>query len=210
LSEIKSVVIAGERISKLLRKANNLHFHKASGSLGPHVVKAFLDANFQVTVLTQSKMPGVYDASVSIVEVDFASVESLTAALKDIGGLVSTVATTGMENQTILIDAAVAAGVKRFISSEYGSVTTNPKVATLPIYAPMFKIKQYLHEKAMTREMTWTVLACSSFLEFLFGTSMLLDFANHKATLFDKGNDRISSASLPNMGKAIVGIMQNF
>ncbi|KAF4631366.1 hypothetical protein G7Y89_g6760 [Cudoniella acicularis] len=193
MSEIKSVAIAG-----------------ASGSLGPHVLKALVDANFQVTVLTRSKKPGAYDASVKVVEVDFTSVESLTAALKGVDGLVSTVTATAIENQTVLIDAAIAAGVKRFIPSEYGNCTTSPKVEALPIYAPMFKIKQYLQEKAKAGKLTWTVLACGAFLDFLFGGSMLLDFANHKANLFDEGDNRISSTSMPNVGKAIVGILKNF
>jgi hypothetical protein len=162
-----------------------------------------------VTVLTRSQKPsGTFDSRVKVVEVDFTSVESLTAALKGIDGLVSTVAATAIENQTILIDAAVAAGVKRFIPCEYGSCTTNPKVAALPIYAPMFKIKKYLAEQAAGGKLTWTVLACGAFLEFVFGGPMFLDFANHKATLYDKGDNRISSTSLPNVGKAIAGIFK--
>ena len=43
----------------------------------------------------------------------------------------------------------------------------------------------------------------------LFGGPILLDFANHKATLFDEGDNRISSTSMPNVGKAIVGILKN-
>jgi hypothetical protein len=142
--------------------------------------------------------------------VDFTSVESLTAALKGIDGLVSTVAGTAIESQTVLIDATIAAGVKRFIPSEYGSCTTSPKLEAFPFYASMFKIKRYLQEKAKAEKLTWTVLACGAFLEFLFGGPMLLDFANHKATLFDEGDNRISSTSLPNVGRAIVGILKNF
>jgi hypothetical protein len=137
-------------------------------------------------------------------------VESLTSALKGIDGLVSTVAAAAIENQTVLIDAAIAAGVKRFIPSEYGSCTTSPKVEALPIYAPMFKIRQYLQEKAKAGKLTWTVLACGAFLDFLFGGPMLLDYANHRATLFDEGGNRISATSLPNIGKAIIGIFKNF
>lgn len=144
-----------------------------------------------------------------VIEVDFTSIASLTAALKGIDALVSTVAGTAMESQTVLIDAAIAAGVKRFIPSEYSSVTTSPKLEALPVYASMFKIKQYLQEKAKTGHLTWTVLACGAFLEFLFGGPMLLDFVNHKATLFDEGDNRISSTSLPNIGKALAGILKN-
>jgi len=39
---------------------------------------------------------------------------------------------------------------------------------------------------------------------------MLLDFANHKARWYDEGDNRISSTSMPNVGKAIVGILKNF
>lgn len=133
----------------------------------------------------------------------------MTAALKGIDGLVSTVSGKAIENQTVLIDAAIAAGVKRFIPSEYGNVTTNLKLEALPIYSSMFKIKHYLQEKAETGKLTWTVLACGAFLEFIFGGSFFLDFANHKATLFDEGDNRMSSTSLPNIGKAIAGILKN-
>ncbi len=144
-----------------------------------------------------------------MIEVDFTSVKSLTAALEGVDGLVSTVAGAAMEGQTVLIDAAVAAGVKRFIPSEYGSVTTNSKLKTFPVYASVFKIKQYLQEKADAGKLTWTVLACGAFLDYLRDTSMFLDFANHKATLYDEGENRLSSTSLPTIGKAIVGILEN-
>jgi hypothetical protein len=163
-----------------------------------------------VTVLTRSKKPGAYDAGIKVVEVDFTSVESLTAALKGIDGLVSAVGSGGIDGQTILIEAAIAAGVKRFIPSEYGSCTTNPKLEGMPIYTGMFKIKKYLHEKSETGKLTWTVLACGAFTEFVFGSPMVLDFANHKATFQDKGDNRFSSTSQANIGKAVAGIFKNF
>lgn len=182
--------------------------YQASGSLGPHVLKALIDAGFQVKVLTRSKKPGAFDASVNVVEVDFVSIESLTAALKGVDAVVSTVAGTAIDGQTVLIDAAVAAGVKRFIPSEYGSVTTNPQVKQIPVYTPMFNIKRYLSEKASSGKLTWTVLACGAFTEFLFMAG-ILDFADRKAVLLDDGDNRFSTTSLPSIGKAIAGILRN-
>ncbi|TVY88304.1 Isoflavone reductase-like protein, partial [Lachnellula willkommii] len=192
MPEIKSVAVAG-----------------ASGNVGPHVLKALADAQFQVTVLTRSKKPGAYDSSVRVIEVDFTSVESLTAALQGIDALVSTVSSTAIEGQTILIDAAITAGVKRFIPSEYGNCTTNPKLESFPVYSSMTKVRQYVQEKAKARKITWTVLASGGFLDFLFAKPILFDFANHKVTLYDGGDNRISSTSLPNVGKAIAGILKN-
>ena len=208
MSEIKSVAIAGVR-SLENTTGKWLTSSQASGNLGSHILKALVDANFNVTVLTRSNKPGLYDAKVKVVEVDYASVESLTAALKGIDALVCSLGHAGLESQTLLIDASVAAGVKRFIPSEYGSCTTNPKVASFPIYVPMFKIKNYLEEKAKEGQLTWTVLACGAFLEFIFNQPFLLDYANHKATLYDEGDNRTSSTSMPNVGKAIAGILKN-
>ena len=58
--------------------------------------------------------------------------------------------------------------------------------------------------------MSWTVLACGAFLEFVFGGKMVLDFAERKARLLDEGDNRLSVTSLPEIGKAIVGILNNF
>ncbi|GAM33597.1 hypothetical protein TCE0_011f00608 [Talaromyces pinophilus] len=182
----------------------------ASGALGSNVLKALVGAGFQVTVLTRSKKPGMYDSTIRVAEVDYASLESLTAALKGVDAVVSTVTSTAIESQTILIDAAVAAGVKRFIPSEFGSVTTNFKLEGLPLFSSIFKVRKYLQEKAAASGLTWTILACGIFLDYALNTPILLDFVNHKATLLDGGDNRISATSLPKVGVAICAILKNF
>lgn len=168
-----------------------------------------MGAGFQVTVLTRSKKPGVFEKGLKVLEVDFTSVESLTAALQGVDAIVATVAGSAIESQLLLIDAAVAAGVKRFIPSEYGSVSTNPKIQHLPFYSSFAKIRGRLQEKAQKGQITWTVFLCGAFLTFLLDHPTLVDFANHKATLMDDGNNRISSTSLPNIGTAVAAILKN-
>lgn len=173
------------------------------------MVKALVEAGFEVSALTRAKKPDAHEASVKQVEVDFTSVDSLTAALQGVDAVVATLGGHAMDSQTVLIDAAVAAGVKRFIPSEFGSVSTNPKLENFPVYNQMFKIKKYLKEKADAGQLTWTVLRCGAFLEFLLGYGMLLDFTNHKGTFYDGGDNRITSTSMANVGKAVAGILQN-
>lgn len=134
--------------------------------------------------------------------------ESLIAALRGIDRVVSTVALAAAESQIALIDAAVAAGVNRFIPSEYGCCTTSPKVEALPLYSSMFKIKQYVREKAKSTNLTWTVLTCGAFLDSLID-GPILDLANHKTNLFDESDNRVSATSLANIGKAIAGIFEH-
>jgi hypothetical protein len=135
----------------------------------------------------------------------------LTAALKGVDAIVSTVAGTAIKSQSTLIDAAVAAGVKRFIPSEYGSVTTNPKTEILPLYENIWTIKRHLQEKADAGQLTWTVIATGAFTEFLFaaGDVAVMQFAQRKVTLYDDGDNRISSNSLATTGQAIASILKN-
>ncbi|GLA35485.1 hypothetical protein AnigIFM63309_011325 [Aspergillus niger] len=193
MPKIESVAIAG-----------------ASGTLGPHVFQALVNAGFRVSILTRSNKPGAYASNINVFEVDFNSVESLTTALKGVDAVVSTVGGAAVDNQTVLIDAAIAAGVKRFIPSEFGNVTTNPKVEKFPVYSSVFKIRNYLQENAAAGKLSWTVLACGAFLDLVLNTPTLLDFQNHTVTILDEGDNRISSTSLPAVGKAIAAILQNF
>ncbi|CRG91794.1 hypothetical protein PISL3812_08846 [Talaromyces islandicus] len=193
MPEIRKVAIAG-----------------ASGTLGQHVFKALVDTGFEVTVLTRSKKPGAYELAIEVLVVDFTSVESLTSSLKGIDAVVSTISGEATDTQTILIDAAVAAGVKRFIPSEFGSVSTNPKLESFPYYSNMANIRKHLRNNSTTGEFTWTVLACGAFLEFVLNMPKVLDFKNHTATILDDGDNRVSSTSMPVVGMAIAAILKNF
>ena len=64
----------------------------------------------------------------------------------------------GLADTPKIIDAAIAAGVKRFIPSEFGSNTLNPKSAKL---VPVFGLKLEFIErlkKAESKGMTWTAI----------------------------------------------------
>lgn len=173
-------------------------------------MKALVGAGFEVTVLTRSKKTGAYDSTVEVREVDFTSVELLTSALEKIDAVVSTLSGKAIDSQTALIDAAVAAGVKRFIPSDFGSVSTNPKLENFPFYSSMANVRKHLARNAANGEFSWTVLACGAFLEFVFHMPTLMDFDNHTATILDDGNNRVSSTSMPLVGTAIAAILKNF
>ncbi|OJJ07493.1 hypothetical protein ASPVEDRAFT_46796 [Aspergillus versicolor CBS 583.65] len=181
----------------------------ATGTLGPRVVQALIEADFQITILTRKKS-GAYRSGVKVFEVDFGSLESLTRALEGIDAVVSMVGGPGIDNQPLLIDAAVAAGVKRFIPSEFGSVTTNPELEEVFPYSSFSRVRKYLQSKAEAGDLSWTVLRCGAFLDFLLNTPTLLDWDTHTVTTLDDGENRISSTSMPMVGRGVAGILRNF
>ncbi len=62
--------------------------------------------------------------------------------------------------QLLLIDAAVEAGVRRFIPSEFGSDSTNPKAAALPVFRSKIAAQKALAERAAasTSGFTYTLV----------------------------------------------------
>ena len=67
---------------------------------------------------------------------------------------------SGLQDQTRIIDAAIAAGVKRFIPSEFGSDSKNEKSKVLPIFGPKVAVRKYLDEKiAANPDFTYTIVS---------------------------------------------------
>ncbi|TFA99918.1 hypothetical protein CCMA1212_008336 [Trichoderma ghanense] len=192
MAVIKNVTIAG-----------------ASGNIGPHVLKALLEVNFNVTVLTRSQASDGYGARVKVVEVDFNSVSSLTAALKNQDAVISTIGKSGLEKQTLLIDAAAAAGVYRFIPSEFGSCTTSPKVADLPFYSTLATVRNYLIQKAAASALTYSIIAPGCFTEYLLAFPAAINFKNHSVAFIDGGNTRVSVTSLATFARAVAAVFHH-
>jgi len=186
----------------------------ATGNLGLPTVKAFLAAKYPVTVLTRagsqsaSKLP--QDANLTVTEVDYESVSSLTSALKGIQVVVSTITTLAIGAQKPLIDAAVAAGVTRFIPSEFGSNTVNPNAAALPVLKPKVETQEYLKEKVKENpNFSYTLVLTGPFLDYGLDTGFVLSPKQHKATVVDGGDVPFSATTLPSIAKALVGVVQH-
>ncbi|KAL6245685.1 hypothetical protein RBB50_007684 [Rhinocladiella similis] len=185
-----------------------------TGNLGPHVVNALLAANYSLTVLTRkgssstSKLPK--SPQLKVAEVDYSSVASLTEALKGQDVVVSTLATEVVGSQYPLIDAAIAAGVKRFIPSEFGSDTTNPKSSKLPVYKYKAETQQYLKAKAAENPgFTYTLVINGAFFSWGIQVGFIVNLQNHSATVWNGGDVPFAATNLETIGKAIVGVIEH-
>ncbi|KAI0400090.1 hypothetical protein F4802DRAFT_508999 [Xylaria palmicola] len=192
-SPIKNVAVAG-----------------ASGYIGKAAVRALMDAGFAVTVLTREGSTSTFPAGTVQKSVDYSSVESLASALEGQDALVSTLASLPFESQTPLVDAAVAAGVRRIIPSEYGintRILRDEPIGT--ILGSKAQTLNYIHEKwKQNPSFTWTGI--SQGLSFDWGLihgSLGLDKTTKTATIFDSGDEPYQSTSLSQLGKAVVSVL---
>ncbi|OAP58316.1 hypothetical protein AYL99_07406 [Fonsecaea erecta] len=186
----------------------------ATGNLGLPLVKAFLDANYSVIALTRkgsssaSKLP--QSSNLTVKEVDYTSVPDLTAALQGVKVVVSTLATASIGEQNPLIDASVAAGVERFLPSEFGSDTCNPKTAAFPVFKFKVATQEYLKSKAKENpSFSYTLVITGPFFDWGLEYGFFLNPAKHSATLYDGGDAIFSTTTLKSIAKAVIGVIEH-
>ena len=86
--------------------------------------------------------------------------------MKDQDAVISIVGGVALGDQQKFIDAAIAAGVKRFLPSEFGSNTQDPRVnAIVPIFAAKTSAVEYL--KSKESEITWSSLVTGAFFDWV-------------------------------------------
>ncbi|PSN74848.1 NAD(P)-binding protein [Corynespora cassiicola Philippines] len=180
------------------------------GLLGSFVLPALVDAGFTVTLLGRSeKSKQGLPSGAKFQVVDYTSIDSLEAAFRGQDAVVSTVGMEGIMGQKLMIDAAIKAGVKRFIPSDFGSSTTNPDAARFWHHIPMVEIQKYIKEKAEAGSIEYTILSMGGFLEFVIQYDFLIDWKNKSVEIWGDGNAGFSATSLEGVGKAVAGILKN-
>ncbi|BCR90130.1 aromatic alcohol reductase [Aspergillus chevalieri] len=184
----------------------------ASGNLGPAVLAALLDAGFEVTVLTRENKDNKFDERVRVAKVNYDSLDSLTSALTGQEVVVNTLGVGRIPKETHLrlIDASVAAKVQRFIPSEFGANTTNPRAAQLPVYADKVAIQKHLQEASNSNDtFSYTLPITGPFLDWGLKTKFILNHEGPEVELYDGGDQKFSATTLAGIGQAVSGIIRN-
>ena len=140
----------------------------AGGNLGPSILSAFdVDKRFTVSILARHSSKASFPAHLKVHRIgdDYPEVE-LLEAFKEQDAVISTITTANAVQQKKMADAAIKAGVKRFVPSEFGIDTRNDKaMAILPQY---FKGKAETVEFLKIKEkqgLTWTAFVTGPFFE---------------------------------------------
>jgi uncharacterized protein YbjT (DUF2867 family) len=130
-------------------------------------VRALVAANFNVTALTRgSSAP--FSSPVQVHKVDYESASSLAEVFKGQDAVVSPIATGGLGIQKKIIDAAVQAGVKRFIPSEFGIDTRNAEGGLGKILSAKQETREYLDKVSKENPgFTWTGISTSLFFDWV-------------------------------------------
>jgi hypothetical protein len=153
---------------------------QGGGNLGKFIVESLLRENFAVTVISRLDSTTKVSPAVNIKKVDFKSEESLTAALAGHDALVCVIGTMATGEQLRLVDAAVAAKIKRFIPSEYGLNTRTVGASTKlgKMLGTKIKTIDYLIAKAEEFSwFSWTGLGNNLFFDWVSIPGVMCLFA---------------------------------
>ncbi|KAF1821835.1 NAD(P)-binding protein [Dissoconium aciculare CBS 342.82] len=182
----------------------------ASGSLGAPLLERLLKSDFvRIRVLKRASSKSTFPANVEVVDVDFSSLDSITEALRGQDVLVSTITMEALGDQIKYIDAAIAAGVKRFLPSEFGSNLEVPSVRRLPVYATKVKVQDYLAQKAAEGLISYTSFYNNVFLDWGVEKSFLIDRVNSSITFYDDGESEWSTTTLASVADGVVGVINH-
>ncbi|KAK3628497.1 hypothetical protein LTR56_018542 [Elasticomyces elasticus] len=193
MSSIKRVVLVG-----------------ANGVVGAPVLQELLKNNYDVTVFTRPSSTHKFPSNVQVLNVDYEDVAGLTKALQNQDALISTIGFGGAPLQKNLVDAAIAAGVKRFLPSEYGCDTENKRVRVLPIFPPKLEVVAYLEEKTKGTATSYTCVMTNAFLDWgLVNFGLLLDLPAKKIQRWDGGDAPVTANSVDFIARGIVSVLQH-
>jgi hypothetical protein len=134
------------------------------------------------------------------------STTSLRSALAGQDLIISTTAGGDSDQQIDIIDAAVAAGVRRFMPHEFGHDTLNQKISRR-IVKSAGRAKVIEHLRAVTTntfDFEWIGVATGYTLDTgLISGNMGLDLEWHSATVHGTGNEIFAASSLQRVGQVV-------
>ncbi|PVH72225.1 NAD(P)-binding protein [Cadophora sp. DSE1049] len=181
----------------------------ASGDVGRIAISALVSTGFKVSALTRESSNATFPPEINVHKTDY-SLPSLLTAFKGQDAIVSAIAAASAQQQTAIIDAAIASGVRRFIPSEFGIDTADPRAGD---FVPALKAKQDTVKYLQTKEssgLSWTAIVVGSLFDWTFHHPGLMgwNIPQRKATLFDGGEYEFEATNLSQMGLTIATVLK--
>ena len=190
---------------------NIILFGAGGTTIGSHILKALLrDNTFNVAILARQSSKTTYPPSVKISKVpDPFPHNELIEALRGQDVVISATGFHAQEEQYRVIDAAIEAGVKRFIPSEWGMDNDDPMNRDLcPVFKNKGEVADYLRSRE-SRTFSWTAVATGIWLDWALDTKFLgIDPVGHTTQLWEDGTHEMSHTTLEYAAQAVIEMLK--
>ncbi|KAJ5805696.1 uncharacterized protein N7503_003298 [Penicillium pulvis] len=182
----------------------------ASGNIGKIIFDSLVASNkFTITVISRKTSEAIFPPGVTVLKTDFSD-SALRDVLQGQDAVISAVGATGFNEQKALVDAAIHAGVKRFIPSEFSADSQSEAVLQLlPLFGQKNDLIKYLKEKEVSG-LTWTGIATSGLFDWGLRNGFLeFDLSNHTATIWDGGHKKFTLTNANQLGQSVVSVLEH-
>ncbi len=167
----------------------------STGNLGGRIVRALLERGASVTALVRDgtardKRQRLQDLGVTVATVDMSSVSQLAPACSGAACVVSALAGLRdviVDTQTVLLEAAVKAGVPRFIPSDFSIDFTKLP----PGENRNLDLRREFHQRLDNRPISATTIFNGAFAEMLTGQMPLILFKRKRVLYWGDADQRM-------------------
>ncbi|TFY63674.1 hypothetical protein EVG20_g6215 [Dentipellis fragilis] len=132
--------------------------------------------------------------------IDYASKDSLTAALSGVDVVISTLSLPAFEAQDAVAVAAKAAGVRLFMPSEFGG--RSDEVTEGVLFA-----KKRFHARLQEIGLPYILVYTGGFPDLIFNSRLNLDIKSGKVSIGGDGNSLVSFTSRPDIARFLAHVL---
>lgn len=158
--------------------------------------------------MTRDASKANFPRSVKVVQSDYSSVEALAPVLKGHDAVVDLLNRNAWEASILIIDAAIAAGVKFLIPSSWGIDMRNEFLAKLPPLIGKKKMEDHLHTRGAAGDISYAIINTAFLMDWVLANSIMLPLAGGTMYVFDGGDVKMSGTLLDDVGKATVNAIK--
>ncbi|KIM25351.1 hypothetical protein M408DRAFT_26336 [Serendipita vermifera MAFF 305830] len=184
----------------------------AGGALGKVLVQELLASSqpkFTITVLARpSSSYTPPSENVKVAKQDLADHAGMVSTLRGIDAVIMTQGVDADLEATsrTIVEAAIEAGVKMVMPSDYGSKDTP---MFIQVYTAKPKIRAFVEEKAKEGKITYTIIKNGPFTEMPLEGPFGIDAKAKKATLYGDPSRKFNTTSTLSIARAIIGVLRS-
>lgn len=148
----------------------------------------------------------LHSDGVNVIKTDYTP-ESLRSAFTGQDVVISLISMEGLAQEHVIIDAAAAAGIKRFFPAQYGSDSSSAAVrAAAPILEPARQAIERLRKTE--NKMSWTSLIVGAFFDMCLETGFVgINLRDRNASVWDDGDVPFATTNRSTVAKAMVAAL---
>ncbi|OHF00992.1 hypothetical protein CORC01_03820 [Colletotrichum orchidophilum] len=185
----------------------------ATGQMGSQIAKTLLQHGFDVTAIQRTESTKTVPSGAKSIKLDLNDVSALTKAFQGQDAVISAAPDPiVLENQKPWIDAAVAAGVKRIVPSEYSTNVDSPLAEGLPIVVDKVRARRYLVEQIAKNDnrSSWMSVNNGPFFDAVLSFGGLgPNFRSKTARYHNGGDNLIGTTKISDIAETIAKILRD-